>query len=107
MRSIARTSRPSSKIRSYPSERPWELQGEVQGKDRPRNSLLGLDATWDGVSKDPPPLDAAFGLKIEEVIRERVLANNFDDIVPQTVIEKAYRNGVAGKVEDQDDGALG
>ena len=66
-----------------PSERPWELRGEVQGKDRPRNSLLGLDATWDGVSKDPPPLDAAFGLKIEEVIKERVLAQNFDDIVPR------------------------
>ena len=90
-----------------PSERPWELRGEVQGKDRPRNSLLGLDATWDGVSKDPPPLDAAFGLRVEEVIRERVLANNFDDIVPQTVIEKAYAERRSGKVEDQDDGALG
>ena len=90
-----------------PSERPWELRGEVQGKDRPRNSLLGLDATWDGVSKDPPPLDAAFGLKIEEVIKERVLASNFDDIVPQTVIEKAYAERRSGKVEDQDDGALG
>ena len=90
-----------------PSQRPWELRGEVQGKDRPRNSLLGLDATWDGVSKDPPPLDAAFGLRVEEVIRERVLANNFDDIVPQTVIEKAYAERRSGKVEDQDDGALG
>ena len=90
-----------------PSERPWELRGEVQGKDRPRNSLLGLDATWDGVSKDPPPLDAAFGLKIEEVIKERVLAQNFDDIVPQTVVEQAYRERRSGKVEDQDDGALG
>ena len=90
-----------------PSERPWELRGEVQGKDRPRNSLLGLDATWDGVSKDPPPLDAAFGLKIEEVIKERVLAQNFDDIVPQTVVEEAYRERRSGKVEDDDDGQLG
>ncbi len=90
-----------------PSERPWELRGEVQGKDRPRNSLLGLDATWDGVSKDPPPLDAAFGLKIEEVIKERVLAQNFDDIVPQTVVEEAYRERRSGKVEEDDDGQLG
>jgi U3 small nucleolar RNA-associated protein MPP10 len=90
-----------------PSERPWELRGEVQGKDRPRNSLLGLDATWDGVSKDPPPLDAAFGLKIEEVIKERVLSSNFDDIVPQTVVEQAYRERRSGKVEEDDDGALG
>ena len=90
-----------------PSERPWELRGEVQGKDRPRNSLLGLDATWDGVSKDPPPLDAAFGLRVEEVIKERVLAQNFDDIVPQTVVEQAYRERRSGKVEEDDDGALG
>ena len=41
------------------------------------------------------------------MIRERVLANNFDDIVPQTVIEKAYAERRSGKVEDQDDGALG
>ena len=90
-----------------PSQRPWALRGEVQGKDRPRNSLLGSDATWDGVSKDPPPLDAAFGLRVEEVIKERVLAQNFDDIVPQTVVEEAYRERRSGKVEDQDDGALG
>ncbi len=90
-----------------PSERPWELRGEVQGKDRPRNSLLGLDATWDGVSKDPPPLDAAFGLRVEEVIKERVLAQNFDDIVPQTVVEEAYRERRSGKVEEDDDGQLG
>ena len=90
-----------------PSERPWELRGEVQGKDRPRNSLLGLDATWDGVSKDPPPLDAAFGLKIEEVIKERVLAQNFDDIVPQTVVEEAYRERRSGKAVEDDDGQLG
>ena len=60
-----------------------------------------FDATWDGVSKDPPPLDAAFGLRVEEVIKERVLAQNFDDIVPQTVIEKAYAERRSGKVEDR------
>ena len=66
-----------------------------------------MDATWDGVSKDPPPLDAAFGLRVEEVIKERVLAQNFDDIVPQTVVEEAYRERRSGKVEEDDDGQLG
>ena len=30
------------------SERQWELRGEVGAGERPRNSLLGVDAAWDG-----------------------------------------------------------
>ena len=47
------------------------------------------------------------GLKIEEVIKERVLASNFDDIVPQTVVEEAYRERRSGKAVEDDDGQLG
>ena len=90
-----------------PDQRPWELRGEVKASDRPRNSLLGLDATWDGHKRDPPPLDADFGLKIEEVIKDRVLESNFDDVVPQDIVEKAYAERKQRHTEEDDDGALG
>ena len=88
-----------------PDQRPWELRGEVKASDRPRNSLLGLDATWDGHKRDPPPLDADFGLKIEEVIKDRVLESNFDDVVPQDIVEQAYAERKQRHTEEDDDGA--
>ena len=98
-----------------PEERTWELRGEVGAAERPRNSLLGVDATWDGrKGSSAPPVDAAFSAMIEDAIRERILEERFDDIVAREVLESAYaekdakaRARAAADGLGDDDGELG
>mmetsp|Transcript_18012 Transcript_18012/g.22086 ORF Transcript_18012/g.22086 Transcript_18012/m.22086 type:complete len:394 (-) Transcript_18012:698-1879(-) len=66
-------------------QREWELRGEVQATDRPENSLLGVDATWDGSKKTSRRQNLAgteLTEAIEQIIRQRIAENKFDDLVP-------------------------
>ena len=93
-------------------EKAWELRGEVGAGERPRNSLLGVDASWDGrKGGGAPPLDAAFSAAVEAAIRERVREERWDDIVAREVLESAYaERGAKDRARaaaDDDDGELG
>jgi U3 small nucleolar RNA-associated protein MPP10 len=61
---------------------PWTLAGEVDGKKRPENSLLELDAEWDTVRAANPELAVQRTESLEDMIKRRVLEDRFDSVMP-------------------------
>mmetsp|Transcript_9292 Transcript_9292/g.32692 ORF Transcript_9292/g.32692 Transcript_9292/m.32692 type:complete len:549 (-) Transcript_9292:48-1694(-) len=86
-------------------DKPWELRGEIGAKERPQNSLLGIDATWQGRTQTAPPLDAAFTAAVEAAIRERVKEARYDELVEASLVHKALKNPKAkANAAGDDDG---
>nr|CCA19611.1 U3 small nucleolar ribonucleoprotein putative [Albugo laibachii Nc14] len=64
-------------------EKPWQLQGEVHSSLRPENSLLEAVLEYDRPVINPPAITAESSLKMEELIKQRILEDQFDDVVGQ------------------------
>eukprot|EP00163_Fabomonas_tropica_P009614 TRINITY_DN19432_c0_g1_i1.p1 TRINITY_DN19432_c0_g1~~TRINITY_DN19432_c0_g1_i1.p1 ORF type:complete len:702 (+),score=235.85 TRINITY_DN19432_c0_g1_i1:44-2107(+) len=80
-------------------DKPWQMQGEVTGRKRPQNSLLETDLEFEHT-------DAAGGLgkiaaaehhteetirALEDVIKQRIVAHDFDDVEPKVDDEGGAR----------------
>lgn len=59
----------------------WQLTGEVTSKERPKNSLLDVHLDFNAATKLPPTITKEVTIKIEELIKQRVLDELFDDPV--------------------------
>lgn len=64
-------------------KRSWELGGEVEGKQRPTNSLLEVDADWETARRPAPEIAVARTESLEEMIKQRIMNEQWDDVVPQ------------------------
>lgn len=64
--------------RQLTSERPWQLQGEVAAHSRPVNSLLFEDVAFEQRVK-APTITAETTEVLEELIKQRIKDNKFDD----------------------------
>jgi U3 small nucleolar RNA-associated protein MPP10 len=64
--------------------RPWELRGEVKATDRPENSLLEAVVDVERARR-PEPLEAPAETSqtLEEMIKQRIREERFDDVVPR------------------------
>ncbi|MFY8135583.1 MAG: hypothetical protein ACOVKS_11320, partial [Aquimonas sp.] len=60
--------------------KPWELTGEVSSKQRPAESLLERPLEFDFVAKRPPPVTEETSRTLEDLIRQRILDDVFDDV---------------------------
>ncbi|KAJ8602964.1 hypothetical protein CTAYLR_001571 [Chrysophaeum taylorii] len=69
-------------------DKHWSLRGEVWASDRPEDSLLGSDLTWD-VKRKRGAVDADLTAKLEEVIKERIGEGRFDEVASAELQEKA------------------
>lgn len=76
--------RASFHLHTPPKQRPWELRGEVKASDRPENSLLEAVVDVERARR-PEPLEAPAetSQSLEEMIKQRILEERFDDVVPQ------------------------
>ncbi|CAO3566219.1 unnamed protein product [Mortierella alpina] len=61
--------------------RDWTKKGEASSSDRPVNSLLEEDLDFETVSKPIPVITAESTKTLEDIIKERILAANWDDVV--------------------------
>ena len=61
--------------------KPWQMTGEATGKERPMNSLLDVHLDFNAATKLPPTITKEVTIKIEELIKQRVLDELFDDPV--------------------------
>ncbi len=59
----------------------WVLMGEAGSRQRPQNSLLEEDLEFERVMKAVPVTTEESVKSLEEVIKARILANQFDDVV--------------------------
>lgn len=62
------------------AKREWTLSGEARAADRPMNSLLEHDLDFERAGKPVPVITAEVSESIEELIKRRILALDFQDI---------------------------
>lgn len=63
------------------AKKDWTVSGEARGADRPMNSLLEEDFEFERVGK-PVPIDTVeITEEIEQLIKRRILAREFDEVV--------------------------
>ncbi|KAI9822766.1 MAG: U3 snoRNP protein [Thelocarpon impressellum] len=63
------------------AKREWTLSGEARAADRPLNSLLEEDLEFERAGKPVPVITAAVSEDIEEMIKRRILAQEFDEVI--------------------------
>ena len=74
------------------SERPWELRGEVKAGDRPENSLLEAVVDVELARRPEVLMTVEKGQSIEEMIKQRVMEERWDDVVPKALGEEVMMN---------------
>lgn len=85
------------------SKRDWTLSGEARAADRPVNSLIEEDLEFERTGKPVPVITAEVSEEIEELIKRRILAKEFDEVIrrrPDAV--GAAHNARRGRVDLDD-----
>jgi len=62
-------------------DKSWTLKGEASSKQRPLNSLLEEDLEFDHAGKPVPVITEEITQSLEDIIKQRILAKQFDDVV--------------------------
>lgn len=84
------------------AKREWTLSGEATAVERPLNSLLEEDLDFEHVGKPVPVITPEVTESIEELIKRRILANEFDDILRRRPDSDPTANGRRGLVDVED-----
>lgn len=63
------------------SKRKWTLAGEARAADRPLNALLEEDLEFERVGKPIAPITQEVNDDIEAMIKRRILAREFDEVI--------------------------
>jgi U3 small nucleolar RNA-associated protein MPP10 len=63
------------------SQKKWTLSGEAKAADRPHHSLLEEDLDFEHAGKAVPVITAEVSESIEDLIKRRILAQDFDEVI--------------------------
>lgn len=63
------------------TKRDWTLSGEARAADRPLNSLIEEDLEFERVGKPVPIITSEVSEEIEALIKRRILAKEFDEVI--------------------------
>ncbi|KAL3945259.1 MAG: hypothetical protein SGBAC_000670 [Bacillariaceae sp.] len=72
------------------AEKPWQMTGETTSKTRPVNSLLEGTPEFEMASKQAPTITVEQTASLEEIIKQRILAEDWDDVVPRELPDVAW-----------------
>jgi U3 small nucleolar RNA-associated protein MPP10 len=73
------------------AKKDWTLMGEASARLRPQNSLLEEDLEFERVAKIVPVMTVDVIQQLEDRIKARILAGQFDDVVRQRATDdKVY-----------------
>lgn len=72
-------------------EKEWTLTGEVSSKQRPKNSLLEEYIDFQNVSKPVPIISQEYTKNLDDLIRERIEKEEFDDVVLKVNLEQKFK----------------
>lgn len=91
----------SEEIRKMESElvakRAWTLSGEASASMRPQNSLLEHDLDFEHAGKPIPVITEETSEEIEDLVKRRIIAGEFDEIVkrrPDANVPADVRRGM-------------
>jgi U3 small nucleolar RNA-associated protein MPP10 len=85
------------------NERPWMLSGEAAAVDRPVNSLLEEDFDFEHAGKPIPVVTEEVSESIEGMIKRRILAQEFDEVVRRRPDSLGDPTGTRRGLVDVDD----
>jgi U3 small nucleolar RNA-associated protein MPP10 len=86
------------------AKREWTLSGEAAAVDRPMNSLLEQDLDFEHVGKPVPVITPEVTEGIEDLIKRRILAQEFDEVLRRRPGTESVPNGTRrGLLEEVDD----
>ncbi|KAF7162728.1 hypothetical protein CNMCM5623_007897 [Aspergillus felis] len=63
------------------AKKDWMLAGEARGAERPMNSLIEEDLDFERVGKPVPVVTTELSGDIEELVKRRILAKEFDEVI--------------------------
>lgn len=75
------------------AKRDWTLSGEARAADRPINSLLEEDLEFERAGKPIPVITQEVSENIEALIKRRILAREFDEVIKRRPGNLATGNG--------------
>eukprot|EP00560_Eucampia_antarctica_P006318 CAMPEP_0197824310 /NCGR_PEP_ID=MMETSP1437-20131217/1570_1 /TAXON_ID=49252 ORGANISM="Eucampia antarctica, Strain CCMP1452" /NCGR_SAMPLE_ID=MMETSP1437 /ASSEMBLY_ACC=CAM_ASM_001096 /LENGTH=881 /DNA_ID=CAMNT_0043423883 /DNA_START=38 /DNA_END=2683 /DNA_ORIENTATION=- len=83
--------------------KPWQMVGESKGTERPTNSLLEKTPEFEVASKMAPLVTAEFTADIEDIIKKRILEEDWDDVIPRELpdIGMNKKNGELPEVSQE------
>lgn len=61
-------------------DKTWQMQGEVKAGQRPENSLLEENLTFDQVTRPAPEITEEHTVDLETLIQQRILDRAWDDV---------------------------
>jgi U3 small nucleolar RNA-associated protein MPP10 len=72
------------------AEKPWQMRGETSGTSRPVDSLLDSTPEFEVATKQAPILTVEKTMDLEEVIKKRILEEDWDDVIPRELPDVAW-----------------
>lgn len=84
------------------AKRDWTLSGEARAADRPINSLLEEDLDFERAGKPVPVITNEVSEDIEAMIKRRILAREFDEVIRRRPDNLATENVRRGRFELDD-----
>ncbi|RFU73250.1 u3 snornp [Trichoderma arundinaceum] len=85
------------------AKREWTLSGEAAAADRPLNSLLEEDLDFEHVGKPIPVITPEVTEGIEDMIKRRILAQQFDEVLRRRPDAEAVPSGTRRGMVEVDD----
>jgi len=84
-------------------EKPWQMRGETKSTSRPVNSLLEGTPEFEMASKQAPVISVEHTMDLEEEIKKRILAEDWDDVVPRELPDIGWnkKRGEAPEVSQE------
>ena len=87
------------------AKREWQMSGEARASDRPLNSLLEEDLDFERTGKPVPVITNEVSEDIETLIKRRILARDFDEVLrrrPDNLVTGAGKDVRRGRFELDD-----
>ncbi|KAI1389395.1 Mpp10 protein [Hypoxylon trugodes] len=85
------------------AKREWVMSGEAKANDRPMNSLLEQDLDFEHVGKPVPVITAEVSESIEDMIKRRILAQEFDEVIKRRPDASEFSNNTRRGLVELDD----
>ena len=85
--------------RDMMAEKPWQMKGETASTARPVNSLLDSTPEFEVATKLNPIITVAYTANLEEIIKQRIMAEDWDDIVPRELPDVGWSRQKRNKGE--------
>jgi len=84
-------------------EKPWQMRGETKSTSRPVNSLLEGTPEFEMASKQAQTITVEHTIDLEEAIKKRILAEDWDDVVPRELPDIGWnkKRGEAPEVSQE------